>query len=114
MGIEVIIIFVMFLVYIALTELRVYHKDKVHISDRDKLIKTLLEERDLKHREDADNHNVEQYYKTQLEAIKYPNKTLQEKRIHVVEEGPISSHDASFKKIDEEIDRHEKAELKKK
>lgn len=87
MGIEFIVLFSMFIVYIAVTELRVYFIDKNHRKREDVLLKSVLEEADVRAEKELKEKEIEEYYDLQRVAMMgQDTPELKEKTIYAVPE----------------------------
>lgn len=107
MGIEFIVIFVMFLTYIILTEIRVWFKEKNFDLERKSLLKSLLDEADVRKAKEMQSEELDKYYDLEREKAIYSKKpNLPEKVIYDDEEfkGPLTG---SFETINQEIKDYE-------
>ena len=106
MGIEFVIVFIMFLSYITATEIRLSIKDKRFNIERKALIKSLLDEADVRKAQDMQDRELDKYYDLERSKAIYGQKPdLREKVIYEEEEN-VGSHEKVFQDMNEKIEEY--------
>jgi len=110
MGIEFIILFICFIIYIILTEFRIYYKERNFDEERKSLIKSLLDEADVRKHRETQNEEYKLYLAKEYKKDLYkPENDLPEKVIY--EDKPFEdSHGEAYKDLNKEIENYHNKE----
>jgi len=106
MGIEFIILFSMFIVYVIVTETRIWFKEKNWDLERKSLIKSLLEEADIRKTRELQEKELKLFHDSETKNNMYnPKSDLKEKIIYSDDE---LEEETVFDKVNKDIDNYQR------